>query len=94
MTQTEEFIGSLHLIAAGEGSLEVQKAAVGQVLERSLRDASAALGGDRQRVRAWVEGLKLELMKQALPARADRFADLRDHARVLVANWLRDNPLV
>src|ERR1700741_1883667 len=89
MTQTEEFIGSLHLIAASEASLEDQKAAVGKVFERILRDASATLGGDQQRIRAWVERLKMELTSQALQPRADRFADLRDHARDLIADWLR-----
>ena len=89
MAQIEEFIGLLHVIAAGDGPLEQQTAAVDKVLERFLRDAGETLGGDRQRVRGWVEKLKQELLKQALPARADRFADLRDHARAQVDNWLR-----
>jgi hypothetical protein len=93
VTQTEEFIGALHMIAASDSPIDRQKDAVREVLARSLREASEALGGDKQRIRGWVEGqLKVELMKQALPPRADRFADLRDHARMLVADWLLENP--
>jgi len=92
MTLSEDFVGSLHLIAASAAPLEGQKVAAGQVLERFLRDARVALGGDRLRVRAWVEGLERELMKQAQPTSADLIANLRDHARALVADWLRENP--
>jgi hypothetical protein len=93
--QTEEFIGALHLIAASESPIDRQKDAVREVLARFLREATEALGGDKQRIRGWVEGqLKVELMKQALPPRADRFADLRDHARALITDWLRENPRV
>jgi hypothetical protein len=93
MTQTEEFIGALHLIAASDSPIDRQKDAVREVLARFLRDAIETLGGDKKRIRSWVEGpLKLELTKQALPPRADRFADLRDHARALVDDWLRENP--
>jgi hypothetical protein len=95
VTQTEEFIGALHLIAASGSPIDRQKDAVRDVLARFLREASETLGGDKERIRSWIEGpLKLELMKQELPHRADRFADLRDHARALIADWLRENPRV
>ena len=81
------------MIAASDSPIDRQKDAVREVLARSLREATETLGGDKERIRGWVEGqLKLELMKQALPPRADRFADLREHARALVADWLRENP--
>ena len=93
MTQTEEFIGALHLIAASESLIDRQKNAVRDVLARFLLEASETLAGDKERIRSWVEGpLKLELTKQALPPPADRFADLRDHAKALVADWLREYP--
>ena len=95
MTQTEEFIGALHLIAASDSPIDRQKDAVREVLARFLRDATETLGGDKERIRSWIEGpLQLELMKQAVPPRTDRFADLRDHAKALVADWLRENPRV
>ena len=81
------------MIAASDSPIDRQKEAVREVLARFLREATETLGGDKQRIRGWVEGqLKAELMKQELRPRADRFADLRDHARVLVADWLRENP--
>lgn len=93
MTPTEEFVGALHTIAASNSPIDRQKDAVREVLARFLREATEALGGDKQQIRSWVEGqLQLELMKQALPPRVARFADLRDHARALVADWLRENP--
>ena len=83
------------MIAASDSHIDRQKDAVRQVFARFLRDATETLGGDKERIRSWVEGpLKFELMKQALPPRADRFADLRDHARALIADWLRENPRV
>jgi len=91
MTMTEDFVGSLHLIAASGKPLNNQKAAVGQVFERFLREADYTLGGDRQRIRVLVAQLELELMQQALPARSDSFADLRDHARSLIEDWLSKN---
>jgi hypothetical protein len=95
VSKTEEFIASLHVIAAGDDPIDRQKDAVRKVFARLLREASEILGGNKDQVRGWVEGqLKLELMKEALPPRADRFADLRDHARALVTDWLRENPLL
>jgi len=94
MTQATEFVAALHVIAASDSPLGRQKDAVRGVLARILREANEVLGGNKERVRGWVEGqLKPELMKGALPPRADRFADLRDHARELVNDSLRENPL-
>jgi hypothetical protein len=92
MTQMEDFIGTLHVIAAGNDPLDRQKEVVRDVLARFLRDSQQALGGDQERIRRWLESVRLELDKQALLLRTDRFADLRDHARELVADWLRQNP--
>jgi hypothetical protein len=92
MTQTEDFIATLHVIGAGDDPLDRQKEAVQKVLARFLRDAQQTLGSDQERIRSWLEGVKLELDKQALLPRADRFADLRDHARALIADWLREHP--
>jgi hypothetical protein len=92
MTQTEDFLGPLHLIAASGSPIDRQKDAVREVLARFLRDAQQTLDGNQERIRSWLEGIKLELDKQALLPRADRFADLRDHARALMADWLRDHP--
>lgn len=92
MTQTEDFIATLHVIAASGDPLDRQKEAVGEVLARFLREAQRAVGGDRDRIRSLITNLKLELTKQALQSRADRFADLRDQASAVVADWLRENP--
>jgi hypothetical protein len=94
VSKTEEFIASLHVIAAGDDPVDRQKDAVREVFARCLREANEAFGGNKELVRGWVESrLKLELMKEALPPRTDRFADLRDQARALVTDWLRENPL-
>jgi hypothetical protein len=92
MTQMEDFIGTLHVIAASGSPIDRQKEAVQKVLARFLRDAQQTLGGDQERIRSWLKGVKLELDKQALLPRADRFADLRDHAGALIADWLREHP--
>jgi hypothetical protein len=92
MSKTEEFIAPLHVIAAGDDPVDHQKDAVRKVLARFLREAREPVGSDQEPIRSWLEGVKLELDKQALQPRADRFADLRDHARTLVADWLRENP--
>jgi len=94
MSKTEEFIASLHVIAAGDDPLDRQKDAVRKVLARFLGEARETLGSDQEPIRSWLEGVKLELDKQALQPRADRFTDLRDHARALVADWLREHPRV
>ena len=94
MTQTEEFVGALHVIAASDSSIDNQKDAVREILARFLREASETVGGDRGRIRSWLESVRLELTRQALEPRADRFADLRDHARALIADWLHENPSV
>ena len=80
------------MIAASDSPIDQQKDAVRQVLARLLREANEIIGGDQKRVRSWLENVNLELTRQALAPRADRFADLRDHARELVADWLRENP--
>jgi hypothetical protein len=92
MTQTEDFLGTLHVIAASDSPIERQKDAVQEVLARFIRDAQQTLGGNQERIRSWLEGVKHELDKQALVPRTDRFADLRDHARALMADRLRDHP--
>jgi hypothetical protein len=91
MTQVEDFIGTLHVIAASDAPLDRQKEAVREVLGRMLREAQQMLGGDQNRVRSWIVNLKLELTRHPLQPRTDRFADLLDHARALVAGWLREN---
>jgi hypothetical protein len=92
MTQTEDFVGALHLIAASESPIDRQKYAVQEVLARFIRDAQQTLGGNQEPIRIWLEGVKLELDKQAMLPRAGQVADLRDHARALIADWLRDHP--
>ena len=92
MTQTEDFIGTLHVIAASNDPLDRQEEAVREVLARMLREAQQILGGDQERVRSWITNLELGLTKHTLQPHADRFAVPRDHARALVADWLRENP--
>ena len=50
MTQTEEFVGVLHVIAASDSPIDRQKEAVREVLARFLRDATETLGGDKDRI--------------------------------------------
>jgi hypothetical protein len=80
MTHTDEFVGALHVIAASDSPIDRQKEAVRDVLARFVLEAAGALGRDLELVRTWLEGVELELTRQALQPRADRFADLRDHA--------------
>lgn len=91
MTQTEKFIATLHLIAAGGDPLDRQTNAVAGLFARFLKEAHESLGNDRERVRSRLTGLQFELTKQTLQPRADRLAELRDHARELVTDWLRQN---
>jgi hypothetical protein len=89
LTQAEDFIGTLHVIAASDAPIDRQKEAVRKVLGRMLGEAQQILGGDQERVRSWITNLNLELTRQTPQSRADRFAGLLDHARALVADWLR-----
>jgi hypothetical protein len=92
MTQAEDFVGALHLIAASESPMDRQKYAVQEVLARFIRDAQQTLGGIQEPVRIWLEGVELDLDNRATLPSAGPFADLRDHARSLIADWLRDHP--
>ena len=85
MTRAEEFIDTLHAIAAANG----HTATVDQVFERFLAELRQAVGSDQQRIRRNVEDLQNALAAEATQPRTGAFADLRDHARALVASWLR-----
>jgi len=87
MTGTEEFISTLHVIAAAKG----HTATVDAVFERFLRELQQSLGSDRQRIRATLEDLQRALTAEAQPTRSGPFAELQDHARHLVASWLRNS---
>ena len=87
MTKAEEFVSTLHMIAAASGNT----AAVDEVFQRFLLELKQQLGPDRQRIRRYVEDLQSALAAETVPPRAGRFADLRDHARGLVAIWLQSS---
>ena len=87
MTKTEEFINTLHVIAAANG----HTATVDEVFERFLRELQESLGPDHSRIRKCVEDLQNALAAEAVPPRTGLFADLRDHARGLVADWLQNS---
>ena len=61
MTQTEELVGALHVIASRDSPIDRQKDAVREVLGRFLREASETVAGDRGRIRSWLESVKLEV---------------------------------
>src|SRR5262245_41725335 len=86
MTKTEEFISTLHLIAVASGNT----AAVDEVFQRFLVELRQQFGPDRERVRRSVEDLQKALATETVPPPAGQFTALRDHARGLVAGWLRD----
>jgi hypothetical protein len=91
MTQTEKFIAKLHFVAAGSDPLDCQTDAVADLFARFVKETQESLGDDRERIRSRLTGLQFELTKQTLQPRADRFSDLRDHARELVKDWLLRN---
>lgn len=92
MTQTEKFIARLHFIAAGSDALDRQTDAVAELFAQFAKETQESLGDDRERIRSRLTGLQFELSKQTRQPRADRFSDLRDHARDLVKDWLLRNP--
>jgi len=86
MTKADEFISTLHLIAAASSNT----ATVDGVFQRFLLELVQELGPDRQRIRRYVEDLQNTLSAETTPPPTGRFADLRNYARGLVAAWLRD----
>ena len=90
MTQAEDFIGTLHVIAASDAPIDRQREAVREVLGRMLGDAQQVLGGNQERVRSWITNLNFELTNHTLQPRTDRFAGLLDYARALLGKWLRE----
>src|SRR5262249_54910486 len=86
VTKAEEFVNTLHVIAAASGNT----AAVDEVFQRFLLELKQQLGPDRQRIRRYVEDLQNTLAAETTPPPTPRFADLRNYARGLVAAWLRD----
>ena len=89
MYKTEEFIGVLHVIAAGETSEERQNAAVREVLSRYLKEVNTAVGGNSKKMREWVTDLQKQLKAPPQLSRTGRFPSLRDHAQRLAADWLQ-----
>jgi len=87
VTKAEEFVNTLHVIAAASGNT----AAVDQVFQRFLLELKQQLGADPQRIRRFVEDLQIALAAETTPPPGARFAALRNHARVLVEAWLRDS---
>ena len=87
MTKAEEFVNTLHVIAAASGNT----AAVDAVFERFLLELRQQLGPDRQRMRRYVEDLQIALAAETTQPPSGRFAALRTHARGLVEAWLRDS---
>ena len=87
VTQAEEFVNTLHVIAAASGNT----AAVDEVFRRFLLELTQQLGPDRQRIRRYVEDLQVALAAETTPPPSARFAALRNHARGLVEAWLRDS---
>jgi hypothetical protein len=89
--KTQEFLATLHVIAAGEGLEINQKAAVEKVFVRLLDEAGQAVRGDPKKIRRWLIALQGELKSPHQVFRTGRFALLRDHAQELVADWLQKN---
>lgn len=84
VTKAEKFVNTLHVIAAASGNT----AAVDEVFQRFLLELKQQLGPER--IRRHVEDLQNTLAAETTPPPTGRFADLRNHARGIVAAWLRD----
>jgi len=89
--QARDFIGSLHLVAAGGDPEDRQRIAVEALLHRFIDDARSWLGKDTERIRRQVVSLEDALRSDSTRPREDRCAELKEYARQLVADWLRDN---
>ena len=88
MTQTEKFIARLHHISAGAGSLDRKIDAVAELFARFLGDVQRLLGEDRERSRSLLTDLQFQLTNHEALTQEGHFADVREHARKLVRDWL------
>jgi hypothetical protein len=94
MSKTEDFIGLLHVIAAGEGPEDHQKLAIQQVLARFVSDLQQLLvraTESEKSIRNSVSELGDALAAETKRAYPGRLGVLVDHASELVRDWLRKN---
>ena len=94
MSKTEDFIGLLHVIAAGEGAEDHQKLAIQQVLARFVSDMQQLLVRNTEsgkKIRSWVAELGDALAAETKRAYPGRLGVLVDYASEMVSDWLRKN---
>jgi hypothetical protein len=88
MPRTEDFVATLHVLAAGRAPVERLQHAVWVVFTRFVQEAEAPLG-NQSAVEASVVELQDALTAAMLQANTARFEALRSCAHELAIEWLR-----
>jgi hypothetical protein len=94
MSKTEDFIGLLHVIAAGEGPEDHQKHAIKQVFARFVSDLQQLLVRDTEsekNIRNSVAELGDALAAETKRAYPGRLGVLVAHASEMVRDWVGKN---
>jgi hypothetical protein len=90
MPLTEDFIATLHVLAAGDAPVELLHHAVWVVFTRFVQEAEAPLGNQSAIVASVVQ-LQDALTAAMLPTNTARFEALRNCAHELAIEWLRNH---
>ena len=90
MPRTEDFIATLHVLAAGDAPAEQLKHAVWVVFTRFVQEAETPLG-NQSVVEAYVVQLQDALTAAMLRENTVRFEALRSCAPELAIEWLRSH---
>jgi len=90
MPGAQDFIATLHVLAAGDGAVEDVQRAVWVVFTRYLQEAETPLG-NQGAVEAYVVQLQDALTAVKLGTSSPRFEALRGYTHELVIEWLRNH---
>ena len=90
MPGAQDFIATLHVLAAGDGAVEVVQQAERVVFTRYVQEAETPVGSQGA-VEAHVVQLQDALAAAKLGASSPRFEALRGYAHELVIEWLRSH---
>jgi hypothetical protein len=90
MPRAEDFIATLHVLAAGDAPVEEMQHAVWAVFTRYVQEAEAPLG-NQGAVEAYVVQLQDALTAAMLRENTVRFEAVRSCAHELTIEWLRSH---
>ena len=90
MPKIDDFMATLHVLAAGDAPVEQLQDAVWVVFTRYVQEAEAPLG-NQNAVAAYVVQLQDSLTAAMLPTNTTRFEALRTCAHELAIEWLRSH---